>query len=264
MGADEIRDELLREYDVHLHDKQRLWSVGGDFGDDNFKKKSRTDYVRRGGGNLSEEDYRIVTKMVSERGKAKGVRDFDQADFIRQRLRDEYKVLIDDRSKEWHVDNDDYVRSPLVVAGEGKALTDEQVEEIQTKLATRAVHKRNGDYVTADGIRDELEEKYDLRVDDRTKEWKTGSDVEVEDEIEGNDDSEETVQIETEVAVETVTDTIVSADSEAAIEEEESTNDTMFSREDLMALTVPLLKEKLRSAGLPVSGRKADLVDRLL
>merc|ERR1711957_973161 len=208
--ADEIRDELLREYDVHLHDKQRLWSVGGDFGDDNFKKKNRTDYVRRGGGNLSEEDYRIVTKMVSERGKAKGVRDFD-----------------------------DYVRSPLVVAGEGKALTDEQVEEIQTKLATRAVHKRNGDYVTADGIRDELEEKYDLRVDDRTKEWKTGSDVEVEevaattdtstngmmmddddndiddnddeakrikailgivqDEIEGNDDSEETVQIETEV-----------------------------------------------------------------
>merc|ERR1719491_742387 len=86
----------------------------------------------------------------------------------------------------------------------------------------------------------------------------------VQDEIEGNDDSEETVQIETEVAVETVTDTIVSTDSEAAIEEEESTNDTMFSREDLMALTVPLLKEKLRSAGLPVSGRKADLVDRLL
>ena len=32
----------------------------------------------------------------------------------------------------------------------------------------------------------------------------------------------------------------------------------------LQALTVPLLKERLRASGLPVSGRKAELIERLL
>jgi hypothetical protein len=36
------------------------------------------------------------------------------------------------------------------------------------------------------------------------------------------------------------------------------------SRSDMEALTIPQLKDKLREAGLPVSGRKAELVDRLL
>jgi len=34
--------------------------------------------------------------------------------------------------------------------------------------------------------------------------------------------------------------------------------------DSLMAMTVVALKEKLRIAGLPVSGNKADLVDRLI
>ena len=36
------------------------------------------------------------------------------------------------------------------------------------------------------------------------------------------------------------------------------------NRSDMEALTIPQLKDKLREAGLPVSGRKAELVDRLL
>ena len=36
-----------------------------------------------------------------------------------------------------------------------------------------------------------------------------------------------------------------------------------MSSEDLSALTVVQLKQRLRAAGLPVSGRKAELVDRL-
>ena len=38
----------------------------------------------------------------------------------------------------------------------------------------------------------------------------------------------------------------------------------MSSQEDLSKRTVVQLKEQLRAAGLPVSGRKAELVDRLL
>ena len=37
----------------------------------------------------------------------------------------------------------------------------------------------------------------------------------------------------------------------------------MLSSEDLSSLTVVQLKERLRAAGLPVSGRKAELIDRL-
>ena len=37
----------------------------------------------------------------------------------------------------------------------------------------------------------------------------------------------------------------------------------MLSDDDLSAFTVPQLKEKLRSANLPVSGRKAELIARL-
>lgn len=37
----------------------------------------------------------------------------------------------------------------------------------------------------------------------------------------------------------------------------------MSSQEDLSKHTVVQLKERLRAAGLPVSGRKAELVDRL-
>ena len=36
------------------------------------------------------------------------------------------------------------------------------------------------------------------------------------------------------------------------------------SEEELLKLTVPLLKEKLRAIGLPVSGKKAVLVERLV
>ena len=35
------------------------------------------------------------------------------------------------------------------------------------------------------------------------------------------------------------------------------------SADELASLTVPVLKQRLRDVGLPVSGRKAELVDRL-
>ena len=38
----------------------------------------------------------------------------------------------------------------------------------------------------------------------------------------------------------------------------------MSSQEDLSKRTVVQLKEQLRAAGLPVSGRKAELIERLL
>ena len=110
-----------------------LLSIGGDFGYDNFKKKNRTDCVSCGGNNLSDWDYHIITKMMNEQGKAKGVHDIDQVDFMRQRHRDIYRGFVANRSKEWHVDNDNHLNS-------------------------------------VDGIHDTLEGKYDIVIDDRTTE----------------------------------------------------------------------------------------------
>ena len=56
----------------------------------------------------------------------------------------------------------------------------------------------------------------------------------VNQDIDGNDDGEDTMYIETEVAVETVTDAIVMADSGIVIEEEEFTKDIMCARGKLI------------------------------
>ena len=47
-------------------------------------------------------------------------------------------------------------------------------------------------------------------------------------------------------------------------EENTSSASSSMSRDELASLTVPSLKEKLSEAGKPVSGKKAELVDRLL
>ena len=62
--------------------------------------KKKDDCVSRGGDNLSDWDYRIVTKIMSERGKVKGVRDIDQANLIRQYIGGIYRGFIDNCSKE--------------------------------------------------------------------------------------------------------------------------------------------------------------------
>jgi len=41
-------------------------------------------------------------------------------------------------------------------------------------------------------------------------------------------------------------------------------NDQNLDEAQLTSMTVPQLKEKLREAGKPVSGRKSELIERLL
>ena len=55
------------------------------------------------------------------------------------------------------------------------------------------------------------------------------------------------------------TDSVVSEEEHISLPSESAP-----SRDELMALPLPLLKDMVREAGLPVSGKKADLVDRLL
>ena len=65
------------------------------------------------------------------------------------------------------------------------------------------------------------------------------------------------------IKVDVAADTAVVTDAEPK-EENTSSASSSMSRDELASLTVPSLKEKLREAGKPVSGKKAELVDRLL
>jgi len=163
------------------------------------------------------------------------------------------------------------------------SLSAEDIELIDSKLKERFSFKRERYYDDADAIRDELKEKFGVNIDDRTKEWTVESvaeysvseggeasdDYTVDDEEldkaleamlgddDDEDDSEESDDVEEDDAEEEI---------EITAEEEEVEEDAEegVTKEDLSGLTVPLLKEKLKAAGLPVSGKKAELIERLL
>ena len=69
-------------------------------------------------------------------------------------------------------------------------------------------------------------------------------------------------RVKEETKLDVAADTTVVADAEP--KEENTSSASSMSRDELASLTVPSLKEKLREAGKPVSGKKAELVDRLL
>lgn len=268
--ADLIRTELEEQFGVYINDKQRLWSAGGDFGDG----PKRPMYKRRGGGNLTNEEENTISEMLTKRFQAKKDRHFRTADEIREHLRTTYNVAIDDKNREWHLDTDEYISAGI------HDFTPDQVAVITELLQERFACKAAKEYDRADDIRSQLREEFNVEVDDRTKEWRcvpmddatyeqrlfrkeavssqssafqrTQIDRDLKDELDsvfaddGDDDNEDIV----------TEDDQLGARSYSA--PEENTEDS------LSTLTVVELKEKLRNAGLPVTGKKSELIERLL
>mmetsp|Transcript_15097 Transcript_15097/g.36970 ORF Transcript_15097/g.36970 Transcript_15097/m.36970 type:complete len:539 (-) Transcript_15097:6-1622(-) len=379
--ADDIRDTLLNEYDVTIHDRFAEWSVGGNFGEERSNKKRSFEkapgspvtenddqiqqmlddrdaakknrdfetadslqaelkdmgvfidqrkrqwsmgrgsagrksysYTRRGAGSSSDDQEEEITRLLAKRWECKNNRKFKSADQIRDQLRDTYNVQIDDKNKEWYIVTDGYTRSPA-----SSPVSEETEEIIHDLVEKRAVAKLQQDYDTADGIRDMLIKKYRVRVDDTVKEWQLldGGDGSEEEESESPQDDDEMtaatgVHVEEEVSddidvikseqmqeeeldipesIDSSIDDLIderlqgevgeeeetvipesSIDASIEIEnehmqeeEEEGLNETTSdSLEDLEKLTIPLLKEKLRAMELPVGGKKAELVQRIL
>jgi cysteinyl-tRNA synthetase len=256
--ADAIRDELFAKYDVTINDKLKLWSVGGYFEELGGKARNpRGVYTRRGGGDLSEEDIKYVEDMLAQRYQAKKNRDFNTADSIRDALRAEYNISIDDSSSVWCVESGDYAQ-----VGDVK-LSQSDLDHINMELRKRFECKLSRDYEGADAIRESLAEKFGVAIDDRNKEWKVErvqSDVDSY-YSEASDDLDAQLDM--------VLDDVLNEDETnlvlvEEVENEEKPSSSDVSEEDLSSLTVPLLKEKLKSMGLPVSGTKAVLIQRIL
>jgi cysteinyl-tRNA synthetase len=260
--ADSIREELASKYNVVINDRLREWSVGGDFGEGGSggQMDRNRPYVRRGGGDLSDDQVSTIQSMVFERAEAKKNRDFNVADDIRDELRDTYSVSLDDKTREWRILSEDYA----LVSADGSSgddvntanLDEATMQYIQEKLMERSRAKVNREYDIADDIRDELRETYSVNVNDRTREWR----IEPRDNDDNNNYApQQTQQSEPKYEGE--------AEPTSVLESEEHVNDddsTPGQDQDLSSLTVVELKEKLRAAGRPISGKKAELIERLL
>lgn len=247
--ADDIRDELRQLYSVEVDDRSRQWSVGGNFGGGRAAQGKRFDepkpFSRRGGGSLSVDDLEKISKMLDKRDEAKANRQFGKADKIRDDLREEHMIRIDDRSREWHVVTEEFVMSPEV------PMEAEVKESIEQKIKERSVAKLNTEYERADAIRDELWEQYSVRIDDRVREWRVEGDLDdSDDDSESGPFTEENDVTESDVA-------------DFQREADQALDSDSVETEDLSDLKVDELKERLRAAGLPVSGKKAELIERL-
>lgn len=243
--ADQIRDELL-ERNVYINDRLRQWAVGESFSEERKERQERG-WSRRGGGTISEEDEATILDLLQERDEYKRERDFGKADRIRDRLQDDFQLSVDDRAKEWHVVTNEYAMSSSC-----KPMSAETQQLIHEKVSERAIAKLNRDYETADAIRDELMDEYKVNIDDRVKEW-----IKLEGEEGVEDDSDEVVEVVEDDAAE-----------EEVVEDDEieASGDVTNSLDEdaLDKLTIPQLKERLRAASLPVSGRKSELIERLI
>eukprot|EP00979_Chaetoceros_neogracilis_P001123 scaffold197_cov268-Chaetoceros_neogracile.AAC.38 len=286
--SDAMRDEILKDFGIVIHDTIKMWSVGGDFGmDDPVKARAKAagTFTRRGGGHLSEDDVLLIQAMITKRFEAKRVRNFVVADEIRAHLHTTYNINIDDKSREWRVLSDDYVQTEAESGA--RTLTVEELSTVESKILKRARLKKDRCYEEADAIRDMLLQNYSIVLDDRAKEWKIvssgghggGNSKFIEDAARSQSSPYKQKQMDQEFDEEfdsifledEMKDELDLQESPSSVnvvvnapEEKITLAPSALSRDELMSLTVPLLKDKLRESGKPVSGKKAELIDRLL
>ena len=248
--ADLIKDHLYSEYRISVDDQLRQWSVGGIFeeaqtdmlrsaspttADGKLKSSFVRVYNLRGGtGKLTTKEVVLVEAMIKRRSEEMARYNHQAANSIRNGLRKKFYVVIDDVNGEWHVRGNDFCMSPKIKSIPVSIKS--SIKEIEALIRERSQAKEERDFARADEIRSDLFQTFGITLDDRLKEWNIGqsneSNVTTND---GNDKSEE-----------------------------EEEHDEREMEQTLSSMTVPMLKEKLKAAGLPVSGKKSELIDRLL
>ena len=242
--ADLIRDHLYKTYDISVDDQLRQFSAGGLFDENDIKsirKQSPTTasgrltsgYVRRynlrgGVGHLSPKEVELVEALVQRRSEEMSRFNKQAAQSIRDGLKKKYYIIIDDVNCEYHVRGNDYILSPRCKEEDMPQEIRDGRTEIEMLIRERAQAKVEKDYARADEIRTDLKESYGIKVDDRLKEWSFQYCI----------DNDQECQMDQTAVV--------------------------SSNEKLSRMTVVELKDQLRTLGLPVSGKKADLVTRLI
>lgn len=254
--ADDIQVQL-QNAGVTVHDGAKQWRAdGGEIsgGGNQFggREKRMTVYrfrARFGNDGLTDEELAEIADQITLRAEAKRDRNYNAADEIKDYLGERYNISIDDRNGEYYVRSDSYV--PSASSDEfGDASVQQEVEAM---VAERWEAKKMRDFDVADSIRDDLRENYSVSIDDRRKEFTYTA----------PNDYYNRADAPPEVSFE---EDEISYEREEEDEDEDIEVPALMEdgeREDLESLTLPVLKERLRAVGLPVSGRKAELIERL-
>ena len=262
-----------------------------------------TTYTRRGGGDLSDENLALVEQRLAERSEMKQQGDFKAADEIRARLAADFNVRIDDRNMQWHLETQDYVQAPSLHNFDEDTLAfiqdqvnqrvqakiekdyqkadsirDSLIDEFSVVIEDR-VKGMNVAFVFSIRVCVCVCEKCRLQQATNSfltfsvlSEWmivgRPKNSFALSDSIsiessdtdsvsDGGDDDDDDDSDDFEGVLEREIVEAVQADIT------EEADPTLEGNGDLETLTVVQLKERLRSRGLPVSGRKAELIERL-
>eukprot|EP00581_Thalassiosira_minuscula_P012603 CAMPEP_0183729712 /NCGR_PEP_ID=MMETSP0737-20130205/31002_1 /TAXON_ID=385413 /ORGANISM="Thalassiosira miniscula, Strain CCMP1093" /LENGTH=473 /DNA_ID=CAMNT_0025961977 /DNA_START=22 /DNA_END=1441 /DNA_ORIENTATION=+ len=206
--ADVLLDQLLKNHNVILNDSDKTWRIGtkrevkkrihkksnkapprsNDTDSDVFRLSSKSGTNKT---TLSEAD---ILTMLGNRLTAQRSRDYEKADSIRNTLKSA-GVYIDDGVKEFRWDNipfkqrgrtvhEDSSSSSSSSRGSSWGLrqsdhsiplpSDEAERIVHDLLRQRSNARSSGNYAISDSIRDRLYETYNIRIDDRLREWSCG------------------------------------------------------------------------------------------
>ncbi|KAL3911224.1 MAG: hypothetical protein SGILL_007367 [Bacillariaceae sp.] len=175
--ADGLRDELIEKFNVHVNDDGLQWSIGNAFaGERKWGKEYKPYEISR--SSVVPENADEIQQLVDERDSARVNREFDKADEIRTQLMAR-NILLNDKKRIWQVSDGSEQRNQRPARGEPRAfsqrgggdLSDADLEIINELLAKRDVMKGNRKFKSADAIRDQLAEEFNISIDDRAAEF---------------------------------------------------------------------------------------------
>ena len=240
--CDELEAKLKNYFDVQIDDKRREWC---------FASSTTNDYVPSPlaldddpTSTMDEGSKFEIQQLLQQRKDARARKNYKQSDDIRNSLLEIHNVVIDDRTCEWKVITDWKDESDPFVSGamasQRSAFARKHSEKEST--ATQTEQERN-----------EASANVVINND-------SGDDISMKSGIAMKNDG-------VYLSMEGISTKMVSLDNDADTDTTTATESDILIQENraiLSSLTVVILKERLRGAGLPVSGPKAELVDRLL
>ena len=312
--ADGIKEELLNMMNVHIDDSLRSWSVGGNFGDNRRYFDGEEYFFVGDSDKIEPKTLEIIKKAIAKRSEYKRCRNYDEADNIRDRLRETFGISVDDKRKCYYFEKEFELKNVSKVKKEkekrqrtranddekipwGDEMEDEYGEEggtfveetstdgsqktpmlvpvvdsytkasgsdtsnlstedeayISQRLDRRVEAWNERDFDTANAIEVELAMGFNVDIDDELGQWSVGAAA-------GANAAEGSG-----LGGSTGTATSTKNEKSAIVVGDDATGTfTGTDRSTLESLTIPVLKEKLRERGLKVSGKKGDLIDRLL
>jgi cysteinyl-tRNA synthetase len=119
-----------------------------------------------------------IQKLVDQRNRHRNDRNFKVADELRQKLYDDFGTIIDDDASEWIVRKKLRKTSKsakLKRRGDG-ALSPEDEASIVRLVKERSLAKYEQNFPRADQLLERLMKEFNVRIDDKKREWMLISD----------------------------------------------------------------------------------------